>query len=458
LQTTIHDKRPEYIGKRQVTRLCSDAYGKGIVRSNQESINLRIGGNDANVTSAESFHTASFVNFPGRDLTKWREAVYQNADYVEMLGAVTVDWRNPHRRTPVMRNMVFLYGHRNRDWKDLWHLSPYEFMVYWTIAPAEYPLNRNDNDDPAYHAELTEAGQEKLKQQKEDGGSQKLEGGRDYVIKKPVPDCSGWAPLPENEHTQAYRHDWILQRNTRPKDPTFAACPMPRRGENTRERNAALVMTYFHAFTLNPSCADDQVPFLGDLCQPGRTWHDTMLKWFDCGVGCQETKRYIDNFFAVTRTRPDDEADEGTDNDLSDDELLIGAANFEHILKTRMGSGAERKKQFQRDAEDEDVAANGGEQTPVCPIIKQAFDSAHDMWKIPETSDDFRQPSETQLPAEDLKKALAAATASRNNEYHASFAVDENEKGGSLRAASGYSAKEVWAWFSKKQKARNSQD
>ena len=104
LQNQIQDKRPDYIGKRQVTRLCSDAYGRGIVRSNQESINLRIGGTDAKVTSAESFHTAFFVHFPGRDLIKWREAVYQNVDYVEMLGAVTVDWRNPHRRTPVIRN------------------------------------------------------------------------------------------------------------------------------------------------------------------------------------------------------------------------------------------------------------------------------------------------------------------------------------------------------------------
>ena len=50
MQSTIQDRRPDYIGKRQVVRLCSDAYGKGIVRSNQESINLRIGGIDANVT------------------------------------------------------------------------------------------------------------------------------------------------------------------------------------------------------------------------------------------------------------------------------------------------------------------------------------------------------------------------------------------------------------------------
>ena len=53
------DKSPNYIGKRHVTRLCSDAYGKGIVRSQQESMNLRISGNEHNVTSAEMFSTHS---------------------------------------------------------------------------------------------------------------------------------------------------------------------------------------------------------------------------------------------------------------------------------------------------------------------------------------------------------------------------------------------------------------
>ena len=120
LSASVHDKRPAYIGHRQVLRLCSDAYGKGIVRSQQESMNLRVGGKDHEVTSAEFFSTASFVQFPGKDFTNWRDVVYQNADYVEMLGAVTVDWRNPNRRTPIMRNLVFLYGHRpGKDEGDL---------------------------------------------------------------------------------------------------------------------------------------------------------------------------------------------------------------------------------------------------------------------------------------------------------------------------------------------------
>ena len=55
LSRSLEGRRPNYIGKRHMTRLCSDAYGRGIVRSNQESTNLRTVGNDADVTSAESF-------------------------------------------------------------------------------------------------------------------------------------------------------------------------------------------------------------------------------------------------------------------------------------------------------------------------------------------------------------------------------------------------------------------
>ena len=143
-----------------------------------------------------------------------------------------------------MRNLVFLYGHRNPAWHDLWHLSPYEFMVYWTIAPAAYPQHIEDNEDPEFHARLTEAGAEKLEQQRKGEKTEKLQGGKDYVIKDVcASSVSSWAPLPENEFTSTYRHDWVLERNNRPRDPVFLGCPMPRRGSDEIEKNAALMRT-----------------------------------------------------------------------------------------------------------------------------------------------------------------------------------------------------------------------
>ena len=140
--------------------------------------------------------------------------------------------------------------------------------------------------------------------------------------------------MPESEYTKDYRHDWIFERNIRGRDPTFAHCPMPRRGADQQERNAALIMTYFHPFTLDPSASTDHVPFLGSLCKAGATWHESLLRWFDGRVLSHESKRYVDNFLAVTRARPDDEADEHSDNKFDDDELIVGAHNFASILKT----------------------------------------------------------------------------------------------------------------------------
>ena len=54
-------------------RLCSDAYGKGVVRSNQESTNLRANTKDNDVTSAETFRTAQTVTFPGHEFVRTLE-------------------------------------------------------------------------------------------------------------------------------------------------------------------------------------------------------------------------------------------------------------------------------------------------------------------------------------------------------------------------------------------------
>ncbi len=76
LHDTVATRRPAYIGKRHVSRLCSDAYGKGVVRPNVESINLRVYSKDHDVTAAESSHTAQAILFHGRDAMAWQEVVH----------------------------------------------------------------------------------------------------------------------------------------------------------------------------------------------------------------------------------------------------------------------------------------------------------------------------------------------------------------------------------------------
>lgn len=119
-------RRPAYIGKRHVSRLCSDAYGKGIVRSNQQITHLISYARPNDVPAAEAFHTAQDVVMPWRDLAAWCEAIVAQSDFLNVLQAATADRRNPAKSTTVHKHVSFLYGHRPAH-PEKWYLSPYEF-------------------------------------------------------------------------------------------------------------------------------------------------------------------------------------------------------------------------------------------------------------------------------------------------------------------------------------------
>ena len=63
----IADIRLSYIGHRHVTRILSNYYGRGIVRSNQESTNLRAYSRDKDVTAAECITTNKNVILPAAE-------------------------------------------------------------------------------------------------------------------------------------------------------------------------------------------------------------------------------------------------------------------------------------------------------------------------------------------------------------------------------------------------------
>ena len=134
-----------------------------------------------------------------------------------------------------------------------------------------------------------------------------------------------------------------------------------------------------------------------------------MLRWFDGRVLCQETKRYLDNFMAVTRNRPGDQIEEHSDDDFDDEELLVCSQNFAEVVRTRMGKGL-RTEQKSRSAEDhmdsdpEEAAPQG---------TKDAFNFAHVMWEVPKTPSKMEKPSLPPTDAAGLEKAFAAAAASQ---------------------------------------------
>ena len=190
MHASIAEESVSYVFKRHVTRLCSDAYGKGIVRSQQESINLRVNSTDNDVLAAETFRTAGTAMFPGQDLIKWTEAVFEHRDYVEMLKKIDVDRRNPKKGTATIKNTAWFYGHRPHT-SPCWFLSAYEFLVYWAVEPVRFPTSIDEADaadadnDLLYHAKLTEAGRQKVRAAAlKKHGKPDLQPGQDYTTKE----------------------------------------------------------------------------------------------------------------------------------------------------------------------------------------------------------------------------------------------------------------------------------
>ena len=167
-------------------------------------------------------------------------------------------------------------------------------MVHWTIEPVRFStdLAESAQAEVSNHARLTDNGRRKIEVALKAHGKPDLEAGVDYRVKEVQPNAN-WFPFEENTYTSDYCHNWVLVRRNRPHDPTFLHCPMPRRGDGEHERNAALIMTYFHPFTLNPGWHEEHVPFLGRMCGQLDSWHMSMLQWFDGRILSEESRRYI---------------------------------------------------------------------------------------------------------------------------------------------------------------------
>ncbi len=72
--------------------------------------------------------------------------------------------------------------------------------------------------------------------------------------------------------------------------------PVPRHRPGEQERSAAIVMAYFHPWTLRYADGDAHVPYAGSLRKSGETWSEALQTWLDGNILCEEAKRYVSNF------------------------------------------------------------------------------------------------------------------------------------------------------------------
>ena len=150
-----------YTGKRHASRLMSDAYGKGIVRGQAENTNLRAYSKVNDVTHAETIKTSQCVSFYGKEYVEVVERLNDKKPALGQAVFAEIDHRNPSKRKVTIRDVSVLYGQRPKH-ADVWHLSPYEFVMYWEPTLAKYPLSLLENDLDVCHARLTPTGRRKV--------------------------------------------------------------------------------------------------------------------------------------------------------------------------------------------------------------------------------------------------------------------------------------------------------
>ena len=93
---------------------------------------------------------------------------------------------------------------------------------------------------------------------------------------------------------------------------------MPRRGEAEAERNAMILMTYFHPYSswwTVPEELEERVPHISQLKKNRETWQEARDAWFARGAGARETRNFMLNFLNVTAQRPSDDAANGVHED-----------------------------------------------------------------------------------------------------------------------------------------------
>eukprot|EP00973_Karenia_brevis_P070072 9740732-Karenia_brevis.AAC.1 len=84
-----------------------------------------------------------------------------------MLASISIDKRSPNRRTPLLYNSTYLYGHRPCN-AEVRYLSIFEFRTYWKLELVTFP-------------NVTPCGLKKLEKQAQGEGVADMKPGVDYA-------------------------------------------------------------------------------------------------------------------------------------------------------------------------------------------------------------------------------------------------------------------------------------
>ena len=385
----------EYVGKRHTVRLLNDAYCKGIVRGQVECANLRANYDELSIVNSERFSTTDFVDFHGRAYTHAVATAYPGE---EATPCSSVTWKQ-QRRSKAQHGRAYdpgrAYGLRPQH-PALWHLSPYEFVMYWEMVATNVPYTWSEwnfKGAASWDVTLTASGCGKLKAATEKEPVH-LKPWTDFRLKEW--DQADTIFFDDSALTRSLRHNWYLRRRRRPMCPHFSNSPVPLRMREEAERTALLATAYFRAWTLRREIADPCVPHVSKLKGTDDTWAECFQQWL-AHLPSEETKRFVGNFLSVYRVRPTHDLAENSDDSGAEEALEVDAAKLRIALQTQVPQEHQKK-----------VEATAAQ-------IEAALARAEKTWQT-----EVREPHEARNPhAESDAKTLLAAARKKASDCHA---------------------------------------
>ena len=356
LAEELKDSKPGYVGARQVKRLITDCYGRGVVRGAVETTNLNIYSKQHDPTAAESIKTAQLTDISLQYPLKLLRRAQEGKPWPTEPFKPKVDKRNPAKRKIIDLPPWTAYGGRGQQPK-VHKLSAFEFVMHFHIKQAKHPLSvkRHMEDPGSFEAELTEAGLKKVESRVKD-----LKPGQDYAIREEGGD--DWLPLSKSKHMESYRHDWAIYKRPRPYVPVLYGA----QGSRTTEEQAMRILALFFPWVSDGCDASADVPFIGHFWQPDtQDWTQALLSHASrVGFPSLEVKCVVQNFVFThclpRQARLVDGLEENSDNeDLLDDLVDFGLSEddlLEATLTHVRGSGLRDPgaEDFSGDSEQEE--------------------------------------------------------------------------------------------------------
>ena len=251
---------------RVTSRMMSDLYGKGTLRTMPEEFNLGTNMHRTDATKAEFLRTYQIREFRGGPYLYTLEQ-FLKADTTGRQAFSLIPVRNPEQQqkkncAPI--SWTCLYGYRGPDAR-CFHMCPWEFWMHWDPVRLEAPCFYKDDALTVWTVEGLRA----YMDFKEDDSIEFVPGVHFLPLEPPPDDGFEYVVLPaiSGEHAarmQSFRAHWILRRAQRPYVMAPTASPIPRKNHG-KEQRARICSVYWRPWILHSAWATAQVPLIQHL-------------------------------------------------------------------------------------------------------------------------------------------------------------------------------------------------